>query len=232
MQDPKNINTQLRLIKDMQKRMRSAQDEERETQDVVKQADLHVEKGVRVPVLPVSLAISLFGVVPASDALCVFQDVMMYPHMSGRKSEGVLEAHSNGFRFLSNKGEKFDIIYSNIKHAIFQPCDKEHEVLLHFHLKQPLMVGKKKTYEIQFYTEIVDASQALDNRGKSMYDPDELEEESQERRRRQLLNKTFRKYVEQVGVALSCPLLHKFPRRVCGVFPGPRHCVPCQEWFP
>jgi nucleosome binding factor SPN SPT16 subunit len=53
LQDPKNINTQLRLIKDMQKRMRSAQEEERETQDVVKQADLHVEKGVRVPVLPV-----------------------------------------------------------------------------------------------------------------------------------------------------------------------------------
>ena len=131
-------------------------------------------------------------------AVSCFQDVMMYPHLSGRKSEGSLEAHGNGFRFVSNKAERFDIIYSNIKHAIFQPCDKEHEVLLHFHLKQPLMVGKKKTYDVQFFTEVVDASQALDNRGKSMYDPDELEEETQERRRRQLLNKTFKKYVEQV----------------------------------
>lgn len=52
-QDPKNINNQLRLIKDMQKRLRSAQEVERETQDVVRQEDLHVEKGVRVPVLPV-----------------------------------------------------------------------------------------------------------------------------------------------------------------------------------
>lgn len=36
-----------------------------------------------------------------------------------------------------------------------------------------------------------------------MYDPDELEEESQERRRRQLLNKTFKKYVEQVPNSAS-----------------------------
>ena len=70
--------------------------------------------------------------------------------------------------------------------------------MIHFHLKQPLMVGKKKAYDVQFYTEIVDASQALDNRGKSSYDPDELEEETQERRRRQMLNKQFKKYVEQV----------------------------------
>lgn len=52
-QDPKNINMQLRLIKDMQKRARSVLDEERETQDIVKQAELQVEKGVRVPVLHV-----------------------------------------------------------------------------------------------------------------------------------------------------------------------------------
>lgn len=44
---------QLRLIKDMQKRARSVLDEERETQDIVKQAELQVEKGVRVPVLHV-----------------------------------------------------------------------------------------------------------------------------------------------------------------------------------
>jgi nucleosome binding factor SPN SPT16 subunit len=126
---------------------------------------------------------------------------MMFPHMSGRKSEGALEAHANGFRFLSNKGEKFDIIYSNVKHAIFQPCDKEHEVLIHFHLKTPLIVGKKKHYDVQFYTEVIEASQALD-RAKTGYDPDELEEEAQERRRRQMLNKQFKKYVEQVRLSL------------------------------
>ena len=35
-------------------------------------------------------------------------------------SQGTLEAHVNGFRYTSIKGDKVDIIYSNIKHAIFQ----------------------------------------------------------------------------------------------------------------
>lgn len=53
LQDPKNINFQLRLIKDIQKRIRGAHFEEREHIDVVVQPDLMVQKGVRVPVLPV-----------------------------------------------------------------------------------------------------------------------------------------------------------------------------------
>ena len=41
----------------------------------------------------------------------------------------------NGLRFISNKGEILDIMYSNVKHAIYQPCDKTTMVLVHFHLK-------------------------------------------------------------------------------------------------
>ena len=41
----------------------------------------------------------------------------------------------NGLRFISNKGEILDIMYGNIKHAIYQPCDKTTMVLVHFHLK-------------------------------------------------------------------------------------------------
>jgi nucleosome binding factor SPN SPT16 subunit len=125
----------------------------------------------------------------------------MWPMISGRKTEGVLEAHANGFRFISSKGEKVDLIYGNVKHAIFQPCEGEHVVLVHFHLKvrvsgtplcmrpllfvgcfvlcsrcvcsclflplsqaflcyvvqlpqKPILVGKKKCKDIQFYTEV------------------------------------------------------------------------------
>jgi len=39
----------------------------------------------------------------------------MRPHLSGRKTNGTLEAHRNGLRFISSKGEKLDILYSNIK---------------------------------------------------------------------------------------------------------------------
>jgi nucleosome binding factor SPN SPT16 subunit len=30
-----------------------------------------------------------------------------------------------GFRFTSVRGDKVDILYNNIKHAFFQPCDGE-----------------------------------------------------------------------------------------------------------
>lgn len=87
------------------------------------------------------------------------QDLNMWPSVSGRKTVGTLEAHTNGLRFVSNKGEKVEIIYANIAHGVFQPCDREHVVLIHFHLKHAIMIGKKKYRDVQFFTEVVEASQ-------------------------------------------------------------------------
>jgi nucleosome binding factor SPN SPT16 subunit len=39
-----------------------------------------------------------------------------------------------------------DLLFSNVKHLFFQPCDHELLVILHIHLKAPIMIGKKKTY--------------------------------------------------------------------------------------
>lgn len=39
-----------------------------------------------------------------------------------------------------------DILFSNIKHLFFQPCDYELLVILHIHLKAPIIVGKKKAH--------------------------------------------------------------------------------------
>lgn len=39
-----------------------------------------------------------------------------------------------------------DILFSNVKHIFFQPCDHELLVIFHVHLKAPIMIGKKKTY--------------------------------------------------------------------------------------
>lgn len=47
--------------------------------------------------------------------------------------------HPPGFRFTSVRGDKVDILYNNIKHAFFQPCDGEMIILLHFHLKVGLI---------------------------------------------------------------------------------------------
>ena len=45
-----------------------------------------------------------------------------------------------GFRFTSVRGDKVDILYNNLKHAFFQPCDGEMIILLHFHLKVKIMM--------------------------------------------------------------------------------------------
>jgi hypothetical protein len=100
-----------------------------------------------------------------------------------------------GLRFISSKGEKIDLVYGNIRHGIFQPCEKEHVVLVHFHLRNAIMVGKKKFKDIQFFTEVIEASQALDGRHKSDYDQDELHAEERERKLREELNKAFKKFV-------------------------------------
>ena len=41
-------------------------------------------------------------------------------------------------------------------------------------------MGKKKTQDVQFYTEVMEVNQAIDAGRRSMYDPDELEEEQRE----------------------------------------------------
>jgi nucleosome binding factor SPN SPT16 subunit len=45
----------------------------------------------------------------------------------------------------------------------------------------PGQVGKKKTQDVQFYTEVMESVQTIDAGRRSMYDPDELEEEQRER---------------------------------------------------
>merc|ERR1712161_117154 len=104
----------------------------------------------------------------------------------------------NGLRFISTRSEVVDVMYNNIKYAIFQPCENEIMVLVHFHLKNAIMVGKKKYLDIQFFTEVVDASQAVDNGRRSMYDPDEMDDEQRERILRKRLNAAFRDFCKKV----------------------------------
>ena len=39
-----------------------------------------------------------------------------------------------------------DVLFTNIKHLFFQSCDHELVVIVHLHLKAPIMIGKKKTF--------------------------------------------------------------------------------------
>ena len=134
----RNIQQQFRLIKELQKRARSEQREEAERADLVEQADLVVDRAKRYPRL---------------------QDIDMRPRIRGKKSHGTLELHQNGMRFRSAKADPVDVLFSNIKHLLFQPCKKEHIVLIHFHLRHPIMIGKKKHKDVTFFTEVIESSQ-------------------------------------------------------------------------
>lgn len=166
-----------RQIAELRKRARAKELREQEEANLVEQEKLVRTKNERVPRL---------------------SDLTMRPVFAGRKTQGNLEAHSNGLRFISTRGEVVDIMYNNIKYSIYQPCENEIMVLIHFHLKNPIMVGKKKQRDIQFFTEVVDASQTVDGGRRSMYDPDEMDDEQRERQLRKRLNQAFKDFCKKV----------------------------------
>ena len=166
-----------RQISELRKRARQKEIQKEEEATLVEQEKLVRTKNERVPRL---------------------SELTMRPVVAGRKTQGNIEAHTNGIRFISNRSEIVDIMYSNIKYAIFQPCENEIMVLIHFHLKNPIMIGKKKHSDVQFFTEVVDASQAVDNSRRSMYDPDEMDDEQKERQLRKRLNQAFKDFCKKV----------------------------------
>lgn len=123
------------------------------------------------------------------------------PNIAGRRTVGTVEVHQNGLRFSSVKGGQIDILFGNIKHAFFQPAEHEMIVLIHFHLKTDIMVGKRKTKDVQFYVEVMEMSHALDGTKKGGFDADEIEDEERERELRNKLNDEFQKFVRKVEEA-------------------------------
>jgi nucleosome binding factor SPN SPT16 subunit len=82
------------------------------------------------------------------------RNLKIRPLISKLKVSGMLELHLNGFRYLTTKNEKIDLVFSNIKHAIYQPCDHDKIIIaIHFNFKNPIYLGKKKVFDIQFFTE-------------------------------------------------------------------------------
>jgi nucleosome binding factor SPN SPT16 subunit len=131
--DHRNFSSAEQMVKAMLKKVRADRKEESEKSGLVTQEKLVLSRDANAPAM---------------------QDISMWPAISGRKSQGVLRAHANGLQFKSQKGETVDIIYANVKVPIYQPCEGEHIVLLHFHLKNPILIGKKKYRDVQFYTDV------------------------------------------------------------------------------
>ncbi|KAL7031971.1 hypothetical protein ACKWTF_007185 [Chironomus riparius] len=192
-----NLNTAFRLIKEVQKRFKTREAEEREKEDLVKQDTLVLSTNKGNPKL---------------------KDLYIRPNIVTKRMTGSLEAHVNGFRYTSVRGDKVDILYNNIKSAFFQPCDGEMIILLHFHLKHAIMFGKKKHVDVQFYTEVGEITTDL-GKHQHMHDRDDLAAEQSERELRDKLKTAFKSFCEKVETMTKQQVEFDVPFRELG-FPG------------
>ena len=183
-QEPQNLQMVHKQINDMKKAFASAEKEKKARDELVPQEALRINPN-RGPML---------------------KSLKIYPNLQarGKKTEGTLEAHVNGFRFTMNKApspdlKHVDILYRNVKHAFFQQSNNSSTlILLHFRLKNPIMIGKQSTKDIQFFVEwMEDGESLIDNKRKNAYDRDELEDENRQKQMRFRLDSEFKRFCDK-----------------------------------
>jgi nucleosome binding factor SPN SPT16 subunit len=134
-------------------------------------------------------------------------DVFVRPALDGKRVPGEVEIHQNGLRYNNPmRAEKIDIPFSNMKHLFFQPCQGELIVLIHVHLDNPIMIGKRKTKDVQFYREATEMQfdETGNRKRKHRYgDEEEFEAEQEERRRRAALDREFKAFAEKISEAVT-----------------------------
>lgn len=131
-------------------------------------------------------------------------NVFMRPAMESKRIAGAVEIHQNGLRYIHLNGQKIDILFSNVRHLFFQPCVGELIVIIHVHLQNPIIIGKKKTRDVQFYREATEMQfdETGNRKRKHRYgDEEEFEAEQEEKRRRAQLDKEFRNFTERIADA-------------------------------
>lgn len=84
-------------------------------------------------------------------------------------------------------------------------------MIIHFHLKQAILIGNKKVNDIQFFKESCVAAEDINFKGgrHKMNDIDELEQEDRERQQKKRLNTRFLNYsklIEQAAEANKTPV--------------------------
>eukprot|EP01103_Thecamoeba_quadrilineata_P016031 TRINITY_DN5244_c0_g1_i1.p1 TRINITY_DN5244_c0_g1~~TRINITY_DN5244_c0_g1_i1.p1 ORF type:complete len:1059 (-),score=303.19 TRINITY_DN5244_c0_g1_i1:16-3192(-) len=198
--DVKNLNNSLRMIKEVRKRVVSRNLHNRDLASIKKQEELILNKQ-RPPRLANQLFLRTAG---------------------SRRLPGALEAHKNGFRFIPQKGNAVDILYKNIKHPFFQPAENELIVIIHFHLRNAIMIGQKKTVDVQFYSEVMNVCESIDGstRDGRMHN-EEVEEELRERAFKDRLNNEFQVFVKKVEDSTGGALEFDIPFRELGFYGVP-----------
>lgn len=189
-----NLGLAFKQIKDMQKEYKDKENEEKEKEGMVKQDSLILSNSKTNPKL---------------------KDLYMRPHVVQKRTPGTLEVHTNGFLYSSLRGDKVEILFNNIKHAIFQPCDHEIIILVHFHLKNAIMHNKKKYTDIQFYTEVGEVITDLGKHSRGG-DRDDMIAEQAEREMRRKLNSAFKSFIEKVEAMTNNQISFEKPFRDLG----------------
>ncbi|KIM49314.1 hypothetical protein M413DRAFT_438502 [Hebeloma cylindrosporum] len=183
--DGHRLDNIVKQINDLKKEANKREQQKKEMADVVEQGNLNEIKGRRPIKMP---------------------EAFIRPALDGKRLPGEVEIHQNGIRYQSMGSQKVDILFSNIKHLFFQPCDHELLVIVHLHLKAPIMIGKKKAFDVQFFREATDVQfdETGNRKRKHRYgDEDEIEMEQQERKRRAMLNKEIRTFADKIAEAAS-----------------------------
>ncbi|KAH8727016.1 FACT complex subunit-domain-containing protein [Phaeosphaeriaceae sp. PMI808] len=131
--------------------------------------------------------------------------IFIRPALDGKRIPGSVEIHQNGLRYIHGNGTaKIDVLFSNMKHLFFQPSQHELIVIIHVHLKNPIMLGKKKTKDVQFVREATEMQFDETGNRKRRHkfgDEEEFEQEQEERRRRAALDKEFKNFAEKIADA-------------------------------
>lgn len=195
-----NLNDSFVAIKTVQKKFKTRIDEEKELEGVVKQDTLIMANNKVGPKL---------------------KDLYIRPNIYQKRISGSLEAHVNGFRFTSIRNDKVDILYNNIKHAIYQPCDGEMIILIHFNLKSPIIINKKKQFDIQFYTEVGEITTDLGKR-QHMHDRDDYAAEAAERDLRTKLKLAFKSFCDKVEASTKGDVQFEIPMRDLSFYGVPK----------
>ncbi|PSN69825.1 SPT16-domain-containing protein [Corynespora cassiicola Philippines] len=131
--------------------------------------------------------------------------IFIRPQLDGKRMPGSVEIHQNGLRYVHGAGgTKIDVLFSNVKHLFFQPSQHELIVIIHVHLKNPIMIGKKKAKDVQFVREATEMQfdETGNRKRRHKYgDEEEFEQEQEERRRRAALDKEFKNFAEKIADA-------------------------------
>ncbi|OAF70902.1 FACT complex subunit SPT16 [Intoshia linei] len=196
-----NLQTVCRMIKETQKNAKQRELDAKQMKGIIKQDKLILNS------TKTSTKISGLYVRPSN--------------LLPKRINGVLTCHVNGFQYRSIRGDTIDILFNNIKHSFFQPCDSELIILLHFVLKDPILVLKKKLSNVQFYMEVGEVSTDLGRRRNGGYDEDELRTEQAERKLRKKLKEIFKNFCLRVESISSGKVSFEIPIRDLGFFGVP-----------